>query len=931
LDAVLERRARGPDDMTLWYRTAMALLAVMAATVWCAAAAAATHSVRSGDWSDPATWSAGRLPGAADAVTIAAGDTVTYDLASGRVAGVKIELGATLAFEPETAALLESSANVVVHGTLRLRPQAPDGPPHRHGARDRGAYVVHTLRFVEVDETRFVGGGMEPVASDVGLWVVGEGVLDVAGAPKTGWVRLAGSARAGVDTIELDEAPVGWRSGDTIAIVPTEHPDVGERSWAGFELRTIKAVEGPTMRLDAPLAHDHPAVDDPFGGEVHTAEVLNLSRNVRIEGTGDGSASFRPAHNGRAHVFIRSEAPQSVRYAELVLLGPRGPDERDPTDGVEGRYPLHFHHNGDAARGSLVEGVVVRRSGNRAFVPHGSHGITFRDVIAYDVWEDPYWWDEGTSNQSHDTAFDHATAALVQDDPDHRGYTLSGFVLGEGRNNSITDSVAVGVRNKGSGFQWPAGANGAEFNVWRFEHNVAHNNKPNGIFVWQNDDSCHIVENFVAFRNGRAGVNHGAYNNDFVYADVVLFENAGGAIRQHAGPKAGADCVGKDGYAMAWRGLRSDGALLFDSHSQPWGRPLLLEDCVLDGVIVDGGQNPTVADFVGCARPDGTDLEPANFDLVRPVPGLTIRVQRRDGTAFRLDHLGKATPIAAFYGAGGGDIEPPAAPSGLTAMGASATRIDLSWTAAGDDVGVTGYRIYRDGAPVAVVGGTAHADLGLAAATAYRYEVAALDDAGNESQRSDAAAATTLAAGSAPPAQEEDLPGLAATTVTLLPAADAYLQEGRPSEASGDAAEVSIDASARGGQTQGLLRFDLSEIPAGSEVASAILALQTTDGGKGAEFHRMLRAWGEDATWESMDAGIAADDGEAARSADFSTGGVDGGPATFDVTAPVQVWVNGAPNFGWVLLPLGANGWDFATRESATPPQLAITYVPPSG
>ena len=79
------------------------------------------------------------------------------------------------------------------------------------------------------------------------------------------------------------------------------------------------------------------------------------------------------------------------------------------------------------------------------------------------------------------------------------------------------------------------------------------------------------------------------------------------------------------------------------------------------------------------------------------------------------------------------------------------------------------------------------------------------------------------------------------------------------------------------------------------------------------------------------DAGISADDTEAARGADLSTGGVDDGPATFDVTAPVQDWVNGAPNLGWALLPLGSNGWDFHTRAGATPPQLTVTFVPPSG
>jgi hypothetical protein len=232
-----------------------------------------------------------------------------------------------------------------------------------------------------------------------------------------------------------------------------------------------------------------------------------------------------------------------------------------------------------------------------------------------------------------------------------------------------------------------------------------------------------------------------------------------------------------------------------------------------------------------------------------------------------------------------------------------------------------------------VVGGAPHADRGLAADTAYQYEVAALDAAGNESARSAPAAATTLAAGAGQLAatEQRDLPPPAQATVTLTPAADTYLQEESPTEANGDTAEVSVDGSARGGKTQALVRFDLAEIPEGSEVVSAILTIQTTDGGKGADFHRVLVTWDEGATWDSLDAGIAADDAEAASSADFSTGGVDDGPATFDVTAPVQAWVNGTANHGWALLPLGSNGWDFSTREGATPPQLTVTFVPPSG
>ena len=49
------------------------------------------------------------------------------------------------------------------------------------------------------------------------------------------------------------------------------------------------------------------------------------------------------------------------------------------------------------------------------------------------------------------------------------------------------------------------------------------------------------------------------------------------------------------------------------------------------------------------------------------------------------------------------DIAPPTPPT-LTGQAVSATRVDLSWSGATDDIGVTGYEIYRNGALVATLG-----------------------------------------------------------------------------------------------------------------------------------------------------------------------------------------------------------------------------------
>ena len=98
------------------------------------------------------------------------------------------------------------------------------------------------------------------------------------------------------------------------------------------------------------------------------------------------------------------------------------------------------------------------------------------------------------------------------------------------------------------------------------------------------------------------------------------------------------------------------------------------------------------------------------------------------------------------------DTTPPSAPGPLSSAVISPTEIDLSWGAATDNVGVTGYRIDRcQGAGctdfshlVQLAGsGTSYKDTTVAAATTYSYQVRALDAAGNLGPYSNVATATT--------------------------------------------------------------------------------------------------------------------------------------------------------------------------------------------
>jgi hypothetical protein len=489
-----------------------------------------------------------------------AGADVTIS-GSNSMAGYTIPAGTTLRFDPNKSTTLELTGNLINNGRLEMRPARPD--------------VVHTLRFTGVVESKFVGGGMDPVPTDVGLWVMGDGVLDIQGTPRTAWNRTGTDAT--------------WQPGDQLVVTPTAPGDVGSNGFAAFN-GTV-----------------------PVGPAGHKGEVLNLTRNVVIEGT----------PSGRAHVFICSMAPQTVRYAHLRHLGPR---KNDLT--ILGRWVLHFHHCMDGSRGSLVEGVVISDAGAHAFVPHMSHGVTFRNCIAYRVVESPFWWDrpEGDmDNASDDIMWESCVAASV--DSDQNKFQVTGFSLQAGTRNVVRGCVAAGVLGSGgeaSGFQWPSRMK----DVWTFEDCVAHNNNGTGIFTWENDGRPHVLRRFTAYRNRKSGIRHGAYRNAFQYEDVSLLECGSYGMDLHARAK-----LGEDGRTQRFSrttvknspiGLLVTGGLLSAMS------PTVVEDWTFSGVttpveFVHKGDATGIYEFNRCTV-DGRPLAGGDFKLTEVTPGSFITI-----------------------------------------------------------------------------------------------------------------------------------------------------------------------------------------------------------------------------------------------------------------------------------------------------------------
>ncbi len=84
------------------------------------------------------------------------------------------------------------------------------------------------------------------------------------------------------------------------------------------------------------------------------------------------------------------------------------------------------------------------------------------------------------------------------------------------------------------------------------------------------------------------------------------------------------------------------------------------------------------------------------------------------------------------------DTEAPSVPADLSANVVSINQIDLSWSASTDNIGVVGYKVYRNGVLLTTTTATSHSDTTATSGSVYAYQVSAYDLHGNESPKCDA-------------------------------------------------------------------------------------------------------------------------------------------------------------------------------------------------
>ncbi len=114
-----------------------------------------------------------------------------------------------------------------------------------------------------------------------------------------------------------------------------------------------------------------------------------------------------------------------------------------------------------------------------------------------------------------------------------------------------------------------------------------------------------------------------------------------------------------------------------------------------------------------------------------------------DNPAFATQIWGGPQAEDRYGNIGGGDTQAPTIPGNITTSNTTQTSTFLSWSASTDNIGVTGYEIYRNGGLLGTTATTSYTISGLTPDTTYSFYIRAKDAANNRSASSNTIQVTT--------------------------------------------------------------------------------------------------------------------------------------------------------------------------------------------
>jgi cell migration-inducing and hyaluronan-binding protein len=295
-------------------------------------------------WSDAATWPDKKVPGKDAAVTIGKDMNVVLDVSPPALRSLTINGKLSFADNKDLELTTEW---IMVHGELEIGTEAK---PHTRKA------TITLTDNVKDEDMSGMGGTND--RSDRGIMLMG-GTLNLHGDRKNTWTKLARTAEAGSNSIQVLNA-AGWRVGDEIVLASTDFdPRQAER-------RTIAAIRGNTITLDKKLDYMH------FGKITfdvdERGEVGLLTRNIRLQASADAEQSFFGGH-----VMAMVTSKMFVEGVEFQRMG---------QNLTLARYPIHWHLIGDA-KGQYIRNSAIHDTYNRCVTVHGTNYLSIENNVTY--------------------------------------------------------------------------------------------------------------------------------------------------------------------------------------------------------------------------------------------------------------------------------------------------------------------------------------------------------------------------------------------------------------------------------------------------------------------------------------------------------------------------------------------------------------------